>query len=1096
MYDTNTADLIRSTPPLQDLDREALPGILTEAYAEIAALRVRLRADDDPPDDLADTRAFAHRLAQTNEGLVALSPEREDRRAAAFVAATAYQLVHQIDALSETARPPTQLASASITADVSAMLLFLVAESSADAAEVSQRIQEPEAALERVLIRSLVDLACGRVRSIADRRMPPPNEAVRFSEPDAPSDALYHFILRAVRALANDLAGQPDDTDDPTAALRQAQALAAPTDPPAAFSSDVEPDALPPGPVAAFPGPFHLASLLLAVADTLTDTAVVNVPPPPGVDPDRWASFLRHIARDRPYLWPNHQQAISNGYLDRGVSSVIGFPTGAGKSAVAQMKIAAALLSGCNVVFLAPTHALVDQTVRDLRAAFPDSRVQGERADELRFALDLEEPHDVQVITPERCLLLAHVAPDVFYRVELLVFDECHLIHPRDDADRRSVDAMLCIINFVRLAPNADLVLLSAMMKNTQEIADWIGHLTARPALPFSMAWKPTRQLRGCVVYDQSRLDELVALLRDGRRVATTSGVPVALKRQLTAQPYGFFSIRQTWDSQRRADYAYLPFCSDSPALAANSSWSLTPNAGEVAATLASSAARTSISTLVFAQTIPVAASIAQRVAGSLETCQVELTDAEKRWLHVAIDELGGRDQLYVDTRDDTLVSHAASHHGQLLPEERRLIESLYARPDGLSVLCATATLGQGMNLPSELVVIADDSRFDQQSGRRHLLEARELLNAAGRAGRAGKNATGMVVVIPGRVVGFNDADSRIGNQWTRLRDVFSQTDQCLDIDDPLTAILDRVHSAAHTPDDLDRYVVARLSGSAADESPETELRSTLERTFAAFRKRRDADETWIQTRTEAALAVLGDVDPEDKVAQSVRDLSASLGLPEDALGQLRIDVLDSAPGADATTATWTTWMFDWMASHPHHTMRLLRPEDLADQFGPSFDKLSTDHARASYALPKLASALARWTQGRPLRHIQSALPAAPSARKKSTAARKFVLRVLPTLAHVFAAPSLIIGRELFDDWTTAEDAAPGAFHLSQCVRRGFSSLEMYAVYHQVRSRTPSRRDVHRMFVACEPHLPPAPQLQTWAEVTARVATAMALANP
>jgi len=126
MYDTNTANLIRSTPPLHDLDREALPDVLTAAYAEIAALRVRLRADDDPPDDLADTRAFAHKLAQTNEGLVALSPNRKDRRAAAFVAVTAYQLVHQIDVVSGTARPPTQLTSAYITADVSAMLLFLV----------------------------------------------------------------------------------------------------------------------------------------------------------------------------------------------------------------------------------------------------------------------------------------------------------------------------------------------------------------------------------------------------------------------------------------------------------------------------------------------------------------------------------------------------------------------------------------------------------------------------------------------------------------------------------------------------------------------------------------------------------------------------------------------------------------------------------------------------------------------------------------------------------------------------------------------------------------------------------------------------------
>ena len=1093
MYDTNTANLIRSTPPLNGLDREALPDILTKAYAEIAALRVQLRADENLPDDLAATRTFAHRLAQTNEGLVTLSPERQDRRAAAFVAATAYQLVHQIDVLTGTGHPSTQLTSGAITPDLSAMLLFLVAESSADAAEVSQRIREPEETLQRLLVQSLVDLACGRVSSIVDRPVPPSDDAIRFSEPDAPSDALYHLIFRAVSALARSLAGQPTVTDDPSGTLRRAQTLAAPTEDPVPLS-DSEPGGLPAGPVAAFPGPFHLASLLLAVAGTLTDAAVVGVPPPGGVEPGRWASFLRQLARGRPYLWPNHREAVAKQYLNPGVSSVVGFPTGAGKSAVAQMKIAATLLSDSNAIFLAPTHALVDQTVRDLRAAFPDFRVQGERTDDLPLATELEDPQDILVMTPERCLLLAHISPDIFDSVELLVFDECHLIHPSDDADRRSVDAMLCIINFVRLSPDADLLLLSAMMKNTAELADWIRDLTGRPALPFSMAWKPTRQLRGCVVYDQSRLDELVALLRAGRQRATTAGVPAALKRELTAKPYGFFSIRQTWASQRRADYAYLPFSAESPVLAANSSWRLTPNAGVVAATLASSAARTGINTLVFAQSIPVAASIARRAADSLGPCEVELTDPERRWFDIAVDELGDRDQLYVDCRDGSLVSRAATHHGQLLPEERRLIESLYARPEGLTVLCATATLGQGMNLPSELVVIAEDSRFDQQSGRREMLEARELLNAAGRAGRAGKNTTGLVVVIPGRLVGFNDTDSKIGSQWVRLREVFSQTDQCLEIDDPLSAILDRVHGAAHTPDDLDRYVVSRLAGPTGDEQ-RTELRSALRRTFTAFRKRRDSDQTWIQTRTDAAVALLSDVDPDDDVAQNLRDLAASLGLPEDALAQLRVDVLDSAPDFAATTAEWTNWMFEWMATYPHHTIRLLRPDDLSDQFGTAIDSLTTDQARVTYALPKLADALARWMRGDPLKEIESALPAARSSRRKSTAARKFVIRILPTLAHLFSAPSLVIGRELFDDWAAAQDVAPGAFHLSQCVRHGFPSLEMYALYEQARRRNPSRRQVHRMFGACEPHLPPAPSHQTWTNVSARVARAVALTD-
>ena len=48
---------------------------------------------------------------------------------------------------------------------------------------------------------------------------------------------------------------------------------------------------------------------------------------------------------------------------------------------------------------------------------------------------------------------------------------------------------MLAIINLTLMAPNADLLLLSAMMKNTQEVADWIKAISGRECLPLDLAW-------------------------------------------------------------------------------------------------------------------------------------------------------------------------------------------------------------------------------------------------------------------------------------------------------------------------------------------------------------------------------------------------------------------------------------------------------------------------------------------------------------------------------------------------------------------------------------------------------------------------------
>ena len=226
------------------------------------------------------------------------------------------------------------------------------------------------------------------------------------------------------------------------------------------------------------------------------------------------------------------------------------------------------------------------------------------------------------------------------------------------------------------------------------------------------------------------------------------------------------------------------------------------------------------------------------------------------------------------------------------------------------------------------------------------MLEARELLNAAGRAGRAGKNATGVVVAIPGQVVGFDDTAAKIGTGWSRLREIFGQSDQCLEIDDPLTSVLDRIHSQSRPPDDLDHYVVSRLCGVIKGADPESSVRDTVRRTFAAFRRRQAADSAWIESRTEAALSLLGAVDPSDESAHAVRDLAASLGLPEDVVSSLTVDVLNSAPPLTAMIAEWREWMFHWMTIHPDQTVRMLRPEDLERQFGSRYKRLTTEQAR------------------------------------------------------------------------------------------------------------------------------------------------------
>ena len=83
-------------------------------------------------------------------------------------------------------------------------------------------------------------------------------------------------------------------------------------------------------------------------------------------------------------------------------------------------------------------------------------------------------------------------------------------------------------------------------------------------------------------------------------------------------------------------------------------------------------------------------------------------------------------------------------HHAGMLPKYRRLVEQL-AQRGLLKVICGTDTLGVGINVPIRTVVFAALAKYDGQ--RQRQLQVREFQQISGRAGRAGFDTAGTVVV-------------------------------------------------------------------------------------------------------------------------------------------------------------------------------------------------------------------------------------------------------------------------------------------------------------------------------------------------------------
>ncbi len=313
-------------------------------------------------------------------------------------------------------------------------------------------------------------------------------------------------------------------------------------------------------------------------------------------------------------------------------------------------------------------------------------------------------------MTPEKCFALLTFAPTLFSNVGLFVFDEFHLMsaaidpnHPSGvKADRRSIDAMLCFLSFLAVNDHSDFLLLSAMVANGEKLKDWLNGFTDTKVVAFDSDWKPTRQLRGCIVYSDQDLKNLTRSLNFG----IDPSVPKAI-------PYGLFSLSSNW-LPKSPDKSALKPLSDQPiplAIGGQKSTSrrwLTSNRNVVAADIATKLALHGLKVLVFCETITMVGSTAEKINHNLEKNTKPLTADQAVWRETAIEEVGSESAIY-----DAGKKVAAVHHGELLSYERRLVESLFRTPDtGVNVLVATSTLAQGLNLPCDVVVLAGTDRW------------------------------------------------------------------------------------------------------------------------------------------------------------------------------------------------------------------------------------------------------------------------------------------------------------------------------------------------------------------------------------------------
>ena len=124
-------------------------------------------------------------------------------------------------------------------------------------------------------------------------------------------------------------------------------------------------------------------------------------------------------------------------------------------------------------------------------------------------------------------------------------------------------------------------------------------------------------------------------------------------------------------------------------------------------------------------------------------------------------------------------------------------------------------------------------------------------------------------------------------------------------------------------------------------------------------------------------------------------------------------------------------------------------------------------------------------------RELEIALGIDATKLKTCDGARKFVIKIVPSLAHASSLPALLKQHLESTDESDVGLLEPQLAQFTFCVRHGFDKHEKAALYVELREERLSRVMLHKRFKAIRPYLASASPDETWDETLRRVRTAI-----
>jgi len=203
-------------------------------------------------------------------------------------------------------------------------------------------------------------------------------------------------------------------------------------------------------------------------------------------------------------LYPPQEEAIKSGALE-GKNLILASPTASGKTLIAELcALKHVLEKDGKVFYLTPLRALASEKYQEFKKYAVIRKNDGRRISVGISTGDYDssdpwlERHDIIVTTNEKAdSLLRHRARWI-NEISLVVADEVHLLN---DADRGPTLEVV-LARLMQVNPDAQLLALSATVKNAEEAAEWL------KAASVTTEWRPVVLKEGVLLHDETQFKD------------------------------------------------------------------------------------------------------------------------------------------------------------------------------------------------------------------------------------------------------------------------------------------------------------------------------------------------------------------------------------------------------------------------------------------------------------------------------------------------------------------------------------------------------------------------------------------------------------